>query len=382
MGWMPLPSPPNIQVTLIVSKVVFNSVLCLCSDTSNVPLCFLWYFLPSSYKDLTCRTCMLSHFSCVQFFVTPWTVAHQAPLSMGFSRQKKWSGLPYLLPGDFPNPGVKPMSLTSPALAGGFFTTSTTWEVPSKKKKQLDVWRTFSSLYKSNMVEVKRSGGGGAHAVDRSMGLAILLKSQCRLWLGIFGAQLQAVHFYQARGEAQSLRQHSDPQIALWVLRGELPTCRVPRWGKWWGEGKAEDQFPRLSSPTGMATWERQGTTSPCQLEREHSSPIQGEGGRGSSGRKSKNTLQAVCATQGKRNWPFSHGEVHLLCPKPQAHNQTSSSEVPAMTTGRGPASSGPHPSEFPPYWLGWPLLLPCWRTQASHTGASPAGLPLPTWCL
>ena len=143
MGWMPLPSPPNIQVTLIVSKVVFNSVLCLCSDTSNVPLCFLWYFLPSSYKDLTCRTCMLSHFSCVQFFVTPWTVAHQAPLSMGFSRQKKWSGLPYLLPGDFPNPGVKPMSLTSPALAGGFFTTSTTWEVPSKKKKAIRCLEDF-----------------------------------------------------------------------------------------------------------------------------------------------------------------------------------------------------------------------------------------------
>ena len=144
---------------------------------------------------------MLSHFSPVRFFATPWTVACQAPLSMGFSRQKFWSGLPYPLPGDFPNPGIKPMSLTFPALGGGFFTTSTTWETPSKKKKQLDVWRTLSSLYKSNMVEVKR----GAHAVDHSMGLVILLKSQCRLWLGISGAGLQVVHFYQARGDAQSL---------------------------------------------------------------------------------------------------------------------------------------------------------------------------------
>ena len=51
---------------------------------------------------------------------TAWTVAHQAPLSMGFSRQEYWSGLPFPSPGDLPNSGVKPMS---PALAGGFFTT-------------------------------------------------------------------------------------------------------------------------------------------------------------------------------------------------------------------------------------------------------------------
>ena len=54
---------------------------------------------------------MLSHFSPVQFFATPWTAAHQAPLSMGFSRQKCWSGLPYPLPGDFPNPGIRPCLL-------------------------------------------------------------------------------------------------------------------------------------------------------------------------------------------------------------------------------------------------------------------------------
>ena len=54
--------------------------------------------------------------SCVQFFVTPWTVACQAPLSMGFSRQEYWSGLPCLPPGDLPNPGIKPESLMSPAL--------------------------------------------------------------------------------------------------------------------------------------------------------------------------------------------------------------------------------------------------------------------------
>ena len=58
--------------------------------------------------------------------VTPWTVACQAPLSMGFSRQEYCSGLPFLPPGDLPDPGIKPRSLVSPALAGGFFTTSAT----------------------------------------------------------------------------------------------------------------------------------------------------------------------------------------------------------------------------------------------------------------
>ena len=71
---------------------------------------------------------MLSRFSCVQLFVILWTVAHQAPLSMGFSRQKYWSELPCPPPRDLPNPGVEPMSLSSPALADGFFSTSTTWE--------------------------------------------------------------------------------------------------------------------------------------------------------------------------------------------------------------------------------------------------------------
>ena len=70
---------------------------------------------------------MLSRFSRVQLLGTLWTVAHQAPLSMGFSRQEYWSGLPCPPPGDLPDPGLKLESLTSPALAGGFFTTSITF---------------------------------------------------------------------------------------------------------------------------------------------------------------------------------------------------------------------------------------------------------------
>ena len=72
-------------------------------------------------------TCMPSCFSHVWLFVTPWTVAHQAPLSMGLPRQEYWSGLPCPSPGDIPDPEIEPTSLF-PALAGGFFTTSSTWE--------------------------------------------------------------------------------------------------------------------------------------------------------------------------------------------------------------------------------------------------------------
>ena len=63
--------------------------------------------------------CVLSSFSHVQLFETPWTVAHQDPQSMGFSRQEYWSGLPFPSPGDLPNPGIGPTSLMSPELAGG-----------------------------------------------------------------------------------------------------------------------------------------------------------------------------------------------------------------------------------------------------------------------
>ena len=81
------------------------------------------------FGGLTC-TCMLSHFSCVQLFVSPWTVAHQAPLSIRFSWQEQWSGLLFPSPGDVHNPGIEPVSLMSPALAGRIFTTNTTWKAP------------------------------------------------------------------------------------------------------------------------------------------------------------------------------------------------------------------------------------------------------------
>ena len=64
---------------------------------------------------------MLSHLSCVQLFVTPWTAAHQAPLFMGFSGQEYWTGLLCPPPGELPNPGIELASPVSTAFAGGFF---------------------------------------------------------------------------------------------------------------------------------------------------------------------------------------------------------------------------------------------------------------------
>ena len=87
------------------------------------------YLTPCGWSCCYTTVCVcvqsLSH---VQLFAPPQTVARQAPLPMEFSRQEYWSGWPFPSSGALPKPGIKPMSLASPALAGGFFTISTTWE--------------------------------------------------------------------------------------------------------------------------------------------------------------------------------------------------------------------------------------------------------------
>ena len=93
-----------------------------------------------STKSALYLTWLFKSLSLVQLFVTPWIVARQAPLSLEFSRQAYWSGLPFPPPGDFPNPGIKPRSPVSLVLAGGLFT----WEaLPSTKpcvKKAVVTW--------------------------------------------------------------------------------------------------------------------------------------------------------------------------------------------------------------------------------------------------
>ena len=108
---------------------------CLCPDPWNpCPHNLPWW------RRLYC-CCSVAE-SCLTL-VTPWTAAHQAPLSMGFSRQEYWSGLPFPPPGNLPNPGIKP---TSPALAGGCFTT----ELPGKPE------RDFSDVINIGLLTGKR----------------------------------------------------------------------------------------------------------------------------------------------------------------------------------------------------------------------------------
>ena len=79
--------------------------------------------------DFVCAVCWVA--LVVSDSVPPYgLIACQAPLSMGFSRQEHWSGLPCPPPGDLPDPGIEPASFTSPALAGRYTTTSATWEAP------------------------------------------------------------------------------------------------------------------------------------------------------------------------------------------------------------------------------------------------------------
>ena len=83
-------------------------------------------------SSILSTTCMLSHFSCVRLFGTLWTVAHHAPLSMGFSRQEYWSEMPCPPPGDLPDPGIKPASPVSPVLWADSLPT----ELPGEAHRQ------------------------------------------------------------------------------------------------------------------------------------------------------------------------------------------------------------------------------------------------------
>jgi len=101
---------------------------------------FLWLSdLPSYVCMYQVCVCVLSRFSVVRLSAALWTAARQAPLSVGFSRQEYWSGLPWPPPGDLSNPGIDSMFLMSPALAGGFFTTSTTWEAQACTTSSLSI---------------------------------------------------------------------------------------------------------------------------------------------------------------------------------------------------------------------------------------------------
>ena len=112
--------------------LVSITILQMRLDNNFSFLCVKFEVLIRISDGCTVCACVLSLFSHVRLFATPkakgLAFACQAPLSMEFSRQEYWSGLPCPPPEDLPNPGIELVSLTSPALAGGFFSTSTTWE--------------------------------------------------------------------------------------------------------------------------------------------------------------------------------------------------------------------------------------------------------------
>ena len=118
----------NIGVHVSLSELVSS----VCMPRSYVfKIClFCFMQLPLITPDCCMIHCyaVLNFFSRIWLFVTPWALG-QALLSMGFSRQEYWSVLSWPLPGDLPNPGIELASLTSSALAGRFFTTSTTGEL-------------------------------------------------------------------------------------------------------------------------------------------------------------------------------------------------------------------------------------------------------------
>ena len=93
------------------------------------------FFLIDDVAFVLGHACTGSRFGHVQLFATLWTVAHQVPLSVVFPRQEYWSGLPCSPPGDLSDSGIRPESLTSPALTSGFFTTSTAWEALASRQE-------------------------------------------------------------------------------------------------------------------------------------------------------------------------------------------------------------------------------------------------------
>ena len=102
---------------------------------SSGDLSIKWFYCLSMYA------CALSH---VRLFSTLWTIARQAPLSMGLPRQEYWSRLPFPTPGDLPNPGIEP---ASPALAGRFFTSWATREAQVFIYKFINLYIIMFALF-------------------------------------------------------------------------------------------------------------------------------------------------------------------------------------------------------------------------------------------
>ena len=118
----------SFNISKLTAKLVSFIFLLTDFALSTIPISWSKFHLVCQFIHKHVHVCVLSHFSCVQLMATLWTVACQTPLSMGFSGQEYWSGLPCSPSRDLPDLGIELVPAGSPALAGGFFTTSPTWE--------------------------------------------------------------------------------------------------------------------------------------------------------------------------------------------------------------------------------------------------------------
>ena len=160
--------------------------------------------------------CVLSHFSRVELFATPWTIAGQPPLSMGFSKQEYWSELPCTLPGDLPDPGIEPASLMSPALADKFFTTAAA-------AKSLSRVRLLATPWTAAFQAPPSMGGWGKYFQARVLASGAIVFST-------LDQNLASVHFFKgapnprkSKYNKQSIKiQHIRAKIE-WKSTGEVP---------------------------------------------------------------------------------------------------------------------------------------------------------------
>ena len=115
----------DMQISLSGCKLMLSACPCavsVCLSPFFLSPPFIYLCIPSSKQAKLLQLCQTLCDPMGSFATC------QAPLSMGFSRQEYCSGLPFPPPGDLPDAGIKPVSLASPELAGGFFTTSANWE--------------------------------------------------------------------------------------------------------------------------------------------------------------------------------------------------------------------------------------------------------------
>ena len=156
-----------------------------------------------------------------------WTVAHQALLSVEFSRQEYWSGLPFPIPGNLPNPGIEPMSPVSPAVAGGFFATAPPRDTKEHLTQCFIIWNLFNPNNSSMWYycphlnhEATEAYGGWVTPQSQS-------KWQSRVWTHSLDSDPLCCTIWRANGRFSSLR---IPNAHSHTLNLNYRSCRICLW--------------------------------------------------------------------------------------------------------------------------------------------------------